>query len=131
LDLRFCLECAYDFFVCILGEWLESGMIYDMRTYTFAPGNAQRYLKVYEELAYALQLKHQRNMVGFWQTDIGPLNNTVSIWAYESLAAREEAKAALGAEPGWKKYLGEAQPLILSQQNTILKPAPFFMDRRD
>ncbi|MBN8997079.1 MAG: NIPSNAP family protein [Rhizobiales bacterium] len=101
-------------------------MIYDLRTYSFAPGNAQQYLKVYEELALALQLKHQKNMVGFWQTDIGPLNRTVSIWAYDSLAAREEAKAALGQEAQWKEYLRAAQPLILSQENAILKPAPFF-----
>jgi hypothetical protein len=105
-------------------------MIYDMRTYTFAPGNAQRYLKVYEEMAYQLQLKHQRNMVGFWQTDIGQLNSTVSIWAYDSLSARDEAKTALGTEPGWKAYLAEAQPLILSQQNMILKPAGFFKEPR-
>lgn len=105
-------------------------MIYDMRTYTFAPGNAQRYLKVYEDLAYQLQLKHQRNLLGFWQTDIGPLNQTVSIWAYDSLQARDEAKAALGQESGWKDYLVAAQPLILSQENAILKPAPFFKDSR-
>lgn len=101
-------------------------MIYDMRTYAFAPGNAQRYLKVYEDMALQLQLKHQRDLVGFWQTDIGPLNRTVSIWAYESLEARERAKAALGQEPGWRDYLGAAQPLILSQENMILKPASFF-----
>ena len=105
-------------------------MIYDMRTYNFAPGNAQRYLKVYEEHAYQLQLKHQRNLLGFWQTDIGPLNQTVSIWAYESFQARDQAKAALGQEQGWKEYLVAAQPLILSQENAILKAAPFFKDGR-
>ncbi len=101
-------------------------MIFEMRTYRFRPGNASRYLKTYGDLAYDLQLKHQKNMVGFWQTDFGPLNRTVNIWAYDSLEARNAAKAALAAEPGWTRYLEAAQPLLEDQESLILKPAPFF-----
>jgi len=102
-------------------------MIYEMRTYRFAPGNAQRYLQVYQDMAYDLQLKHQQRLVGFWQTDVGPLNRTVNIWAYESLEARNKAKAALAGEEGWRRYLEKAQPLILEQESCMLKPADFFV----
>lgn len=101
-------------------------MIFEMRTYRFRPGKAAQYLKTYGEMALDLQLKHQKNLVGFWQTELGALNRTVNIWAYDSIEARNAAKAALGAEPGWHKYLEAAQPLLEDQESVILKPAPFF-----
>lgn len=100
-------------------------MIYEMRTYRCLPGNAQKYLSTYEAMAYELQLKHQKNLVGFWQTDVGPLNRVVNIWAYEDMQARNEAKAALAQEPGWHEYLKTAQPLLLEQESCFLKPAAF------
>jgi hypothetical protein len=101
-------------------------MIFEMRTYRFAPGQAREYLETYEKMALDLQIKHQKNLVGFWQSDVGPLNRTVNMWAYDSYEARDAAKAALAAEPGWRNYLQAAQPLIQEQESCILKPAPFF-----
>ena len=76
-------------------------------------------------MALELQLKHQKNLVGFWQTDSGPLNRVVNIWGYEDLQARAEAKAALSKEAGWQEYLKVAQPLLLEQDSCFLKPAEF------
>ena len=72
-------------------------MIYEHRTYTVAHGLMDEYLLRYETHALPLQQKHLGRLVGFFITDIGPLNQVILIWAYDSLAQREQCRAAMEA----------------------------------
>ncbi len=102
-------------------------MIVDHRTYTTYPGKLAPFLKVYEEKGLPLQLKYLQNMVGWYQSmDIGPLNQVVHMWAYEDLADRAARRAKLNADPDWQVYLQEATPFLMSMENKILNPTPFF-----
>ena len=54
-----------------------------MRIYTLKPGTVKEYKKCFNEIGYPIISKYL-NLVGFWYTEVGNLNQMVSIWAYES-----------------------------------------------
>ena len=102
-------------------------MIIDHRTYAVKPGKLNEYLKLYEVEAYPLQLKYLGHNVGWYVSqDIGPLNQVVHLWAYESLADREARRGALAKDPAWAAFIEKAMPLLDRMENKILRPTPFF-----
>ena len=100
-------------------------MIYDHRTYQVVHGQMQAYLERYETFGLPVQLRHLGNLVGFFVTDIGPLNQVTHIWAYESLADREERRARMAADPEWQHFLKINAGTFVAQDIKILKPARF------
>jgi hypothetical protein len=75
----------------------------------------------------AIQREILGRLVGYYSTEVGPsINQVVHLWAYESFADREERRERLVAHPGWRSYVQKIRPMILEQQNRILKPAGFF-----
>ncbi len=100
-------------------------MIVEERIYTLQPGQAPAYLKAYEAEGMAIQKRILSRMVGYFQTEFGPLNQVIHLWAYEDLAERTAKRAALGADPGWQAYVAKVRPMILKQENKLLTPAPF------
>ena len=79
-------------------------MIIDHRTYTVHHGRMAEYLERYERLGLPIQLRYLGRLVGFWVSDIGPLNQVVHIWAYDSIADREERRARMAADPEWQAF---------------------------
>ena len=100
-------------------------MVVEERIYTLQPGQAGAYLKAYEAEGMAIQKPILGRMVGYYQTEFGPLNQVIHLWAYESLAEREERRARLLADEHWKAYAVKVRPMVLSQENRLLVPAPF------
>jgi hypothetical protein len=101
-------------------------MIVEMRTYTLALGATGRYFKLYGEKGLAVQKRILGHLVGYYSVEVGPLNQVVHLWAYDSLDERTKRRAALWADPEWLAYVGEVGGLVLKQENQILNPAPFF-----
>lgn len=58
-------------------------------------------------------------------SDIGPLNQVVHIWAYDSIAEREERRARMAADPQWQAFMKGNEGTFCAQENKILKPARF------
>jgi len=104
----------------------DTTMIVEERIYTLKPGKAAEYLKVYEESGLPVQLPILGNLVGYYVTEFGPLNQVIHIWAYESLGDRIKRRAELVKAPGWQLYLPMNRDKISSQENKLLIPAPFF-----
>ncbi|HEX7248975.1 MAG TPA: NIPSNAP family protein [Burkholderiales bacterium] len=104
-------------------------MYVEERIYTVQVGKAAEYLKHYESEGMAVQQKHLPHMVGYYFTEVGPLNQIVHMWAYEDLNQREKCRAQLQADPGWQAYQPKVRALLLSQETRILKCAPFFVER--
>ena len=100
-------------------------MIYEHRTYRLRNGTVPEYLRVVENEGIAIQRKHLGNLIGYFSTEIGPLNEITHIWAFEDLADRTRRRAALAADPAWLAFLPKIQGLIETAENKILKPAPF------
>ncbi len=100
-------------------------MIYEMRTYRLKTGAVPAYLKLVEDEGIAVQKGHLGALVGYFFSEIGPLNQIVHVWAYASLDDREARRAALAADPRWQAFLPKIQSLIETMENQILKSAPF------
>jgi hypothetical protein len=102
-------------------------MIFEMRIYNAAPGRAAEFIKVYEQLGLPLQNRYLGGLVGFYVTEVGPLNQIVHLWRYESMADRETRRAQLDADPGWATYRAAIRELdaIVSQECRIMKPTSF------
>ncbi|WNJ89640.1 NIPSNAP family protein [Bosea sp. 685] len=100
-------------------------MIYEMRTYRLKTGTVPAYLKLVEDEGIAVQKSHLGALVGYFFSEIGPLNQIVHVWAYASLDDREARRAALAADPRWQAFLPKIQSLIETMENQILKSAPF------
>jgi hypothetical protein len=100
-------------------------MIIEHRTYTFHPGKIPEFLSYYLPEALALQRRILGNLVGYFSVEVGPLNQFVHLWGYESFEDRARRRALLMAEPLWQGYLARAMPLIQHQESKILLPTAF------
>ncbi|HZT05846.1 MAG TPA: NIPSNAP family protein [Chloroflexota bacterium] len=94
-------------------------MIFEIRTYNLRPGAVAEYESRFGA-AYPSREGYSR-LYGFWHTEIGPLNQVVHIWPYESLQHRADVRAAAAKDPSgkWPPPPGD---LILSQESDILVP---------
>jgi hypothetical protein len=84
---------------------------------------------MYEAEGRAPQTRFQGQPIGYYVSEIGPLNQITTLWAYTSLDDRVERRRGLFEDTAWKAYLGKARPLLTTQETRILAPAPFFRDR--
>ena len=100
-------------------------MIYEMRTYRLRTGTLPTYLKLVEEEGIAIQKSYLGELVGYFFSEIGSLNQIVHVWAFAGLDDREERRAALAADPRWQVFLPKIQALIEVMDNKILKPTAF------
>lgn len=100
-------------------------MYYEIRTYRLKNGSIPDYLKAVGETGIAIQKKHLGHLVGYFFSEIGPINEIVHIWAFDSLDERERRRAALMADPDWRAFLPKIRDLIEVADNKIMKPAAF------
>lgn len=102
-------------------------MIVEQRTYTLKPLRTRDFLALYERAALPLQKKYLGHLVGFFVSEIGPLNQVVHLWAFDSLAERERRRAAMEQDPGWPAYLDAARELdvILEQETKLMRSVAF------
>ena len=101
-------------------------MIVEMRTYTLALGATGRYFRLYADKGLAVQKRILGHLVGYYSVEVGPLNQVVHLWAYDSLDERARRRGELWKDKRWLDYVAEVGPLVVRQENQILNPAPFF-----
>jgi hypothetical protein len=102
-------------------------MIHELRTYTVQPGKAAQYVEQNGAIGRPIRGDRFGKLIGYWSTELGPLNQVVHIWEYADLGARAEARAGLARDPRWiSEYLPVSGPLLVSQDNMILTPAPWW-----
>lgn len=95
-------------------------MIYELRTYNCIPGGAQGEIDGIND-AYHHRAKYSE-VAGFWYTDIGPLNQVVHIWPYESLEERLRIRAEAAADPNWPP---DTAKFIVDMESEIYLPTSF------
>jgi hypothetical protein len=100
-------------------------MIYELRTYDVKPGMLTAYLEVFREIGMP-ERAPQNNLVGFWFTEFGALNQVVHLWSYESLEQRTRIRSELMQNPRWANdFLSKAMPMLDRMQSVVLNSAPF------
>lgn len=100
-------------------------MFIDQRTYTLYNGKVSTFLKLYEEEGLKVQTQILGNLIGYFHSDIGPLNQIVHMWGYESMDDRFHRRTLLQASEAWQSYAQKMRPLVMSIENKILIPTPF------
>jgi len=100
-------------------------MIVEERIYTLYPGKAKVWMDTYEEYGLKIQSEILGNMVGYFSTEFGPLNQIIHMWAYESYEERMRRRGLLFQSEEWLSFLQKVKSLIISQENKLLTPAPF------
>ena len=95
-------------------------MIYEIRTYDVAPRSLAEVEKRYGE-AYQHRQKYSK-LFAFWHTEIGPLNQIIHVWNYESLEERNRIRAEAAKDPNWPPKI---QEFIRGMSSEIITPFPF------
>ena len=100
-----------------------TGNVYELRNYRAKPLGAVRQWAEAFTAALPAREKYSK-MVGLWQTEAGQPNEVCHIWAYQSLNARAEARAAATKDPVWGEFLGKGPQFMEEMHSTIMLPAP-------
>jgi len=104
-------------------------MWYEMRTYHCAPGRLPDVLDRFANSVLALFARHGFQPVGFWTVAIGESNNDlIYMLRWSSMADREHAWAALGADAEWPRIRAATEangPIVNSISSTLLKATAF------
>ena len=100
-------------------------MIADVRTYNLVPRKMNQYLKLVEQYALPVMRAHGMVLDRYFISKIGPLNQIVHIWNYESLAELERIRNARDADPKWTEYLAKTEGFVISQENKIMEDTSF------
>ncbi len=98
-------------------------MLYEVRTYTFAPGDLAKF-----ETGFAEALPHRTSyspLGAFWRSEFGALNQAIHVWPYDDLAQRQEARAAAAQDPHWPP---KHEATLLRMESEICVSAPFMRD---
>ena len=102
-------------------------MIHELRTYTIHPGKLGEYAELSGSVGRPIRGDRFGRLVGYWTSELGPLNQVVHIWEYADLAARAAARAGLAKDERWtREYIPRSQPFLVSQENVILAPVDWY-----
>ena len=102
-----------------------TGNVYEMRTYTHAPGDISKEL---EGWAKAIDAREKFSpLAACWTSELGGLNKVVHTWVYEDLneraRIREESRRPGGARPA------QTGVRPARQENKLMIPAAFSLVR--
>ena len=100
-------------------------MIVEERIYTLHPGKVPEMVRLYGEEGLPLQSKYLGRFIAYFTTESGDLNQVVFMWGYDSLDDRAARRERLAKDPAWQKYLQKVGPLLVKQENRLLKPTAF------
>lgn len=95
-------------------------MIYEVRTYDCRPTTMPEVIKRFGD-AYEHRRKYSE-LAACWYTEIGPLNQIVHIWPYESLDERGRIRAEAANDPNWPPRI---QEFLVNATAEIFVPFPF------
>lgn len=96
--------------------------IVDHRTYTIRPRCMAAFIEAFDTLAMPILLRHLGPPLAFYVSSIGPLNQVVHLWGYDSLDDFEKRSAARDADPDFAAYLHATRDLVVAQETRIVRP---------
>jgi hypothetical protein len=100
-------------------------MLVEERIYTLQPGATAEFFRLYEHpgVREAMQpiLGH---LIGFFETDVGPLNTVVHLWQFADWDERTRVRGYPFTQPILREHILRIRPLIVTMDCRILKPCP-------
>ena len=101
----------------------STGNIYEFRTYRALPGQIGGWLSTFKR-SLPRRETHSK-LVALWMAEVGGLNAGSHLWVYDSLAHRTEVREAMAKDAELRELRGNGVESLISQESTILQPAPF------
>ena len=108
----------------------SSERLFELRTYTAAPGKLDALHARFRNHTNRLFVKHGMTLVGYWIPTEGPKtqNTLIYILAYPNKEAREKAWKDFQADPEWQKARAESEingKLVEKAESVFLKPTDY------
>ena len=107
----------------VAGASSLSKPLIDHRTYTIALRKMPEFLEVFNRLAMPILMETLGHPVGFYTSLVGPQNQFLHLWAYESLADFERRSMARDTHPDFPAYLQASGHLITAQETRLIRIA--------
>lgn len=96
-------------------------MIYELRTYTVKPGTIGDMVKASSTVSRDIRGDEYGKLEGYWQTEIGPLNQVMHLWSYGSFDERARLRGELNKNTRWTgEYIPLIRPLMMRQDVRLL-----------
>ena len=106
------------------GNGSELGFV-DERTYTISYGQVPHAVELTKKLAKPIIERAGWQLLGYFASVTGTINQVVHLWYWDSHAQREELQAKAVADPGWAVYQAANGHRMLKQENRYLVPTHF------
>ena len=100
---------------------MQPKALVDHRIYTIRLRKMPEFLDVFNRMALPALVQTLGHPVGFYVSQVGPLNQFVHLWGYDSLADYEERCRARDAHPDFAAYLSASEHLIVAQENRLIR----------
>lgn len=95
----------------------------DHRIYTIRLRKMGEFIEVFDRLAMPILLRTLGSPLGFWTSLIGPQNQFIHCWGYDSLADYEQRCEARDTHPDFPRYLAASEHLIVAQETRLIRRA--------
>jgi len=96
-------------------------MIYELRTYTVKPGTLGDMVNAASTVSRDIRGDNFGKLEGYWFTEIGPLNQVMHMWSYDSFDERAKLRGELANNPRWTgEYIPLIRPLLVRQDVRLL-----------
>jgi hypothetical protein len=96
-------------------------MIYELRTYTLKQGTLPDVVKAASTVSLDIRKDDYGKLEGYWQSEIGPLNQVLHLWSYQDLNERARLRAELNRNPRWgTEYIPLIRPNLIRQEIRLL-----------
>ena len=93
----------------------------DHRIYTIRLRKMKDFLDVFDRMGLPPLLATMGAPLGFHVSQVGPLNQFVHQWGYDSLEQYEACCKARDAHPGFGAYLAASIDLITAQESSLIR----------
>lgn len=100
-------------------------MIVEERIYRIKSGKLARYLKLVREEGLAIQQPILGNLIGYFTTEIGTLNQVIHMWGYSDFEDRMRRRKILADDTRWQEFIPRLTENIESLENRLLLPTDF------
>jgi len=93
----------------------------DHRVYTIRLRKMNEFVDVFDRLAMPILMQTLGHPLGFFVSQVGPLNQFVHLWGYDDLADYERRCRARDTHPDFPAYLAASEHLIVAQETRLLR----------
>ena len=121
---------AHAMFTPVATVHAAGNRVFELRTYTAAPGKLDALNARFRDHTLKLFEKHGMKNIGYWVPQDAPLkdNTIIYVLAHESREAAAKSWKAFGADPDWVKAKGDSEKdgrLTAKAESVFLDPTDY------